>query len=61
MTEAWIQMVCPACSKDWEANPSALPEPGAQFDCPDCAEQRPVSEFTRTKRDFEIVEQFHQE
>lgn len=58
MTEAWIQLTCPDCEKDWEESPSALPDPGAGFTCPDCAERRPLSEFTRTQRDFEIVEQF---
>jgi len=60
MTEAWIQLTCPDCRKDWEANPSRLPNPGASFACPDCEAQHPLSEFTRTKRDFEIVDQFHE-
>lgn len=59
MTEAWIQLLCPNCGKDWEENPSALPEAGNSFTCPDCEERRPVSEFTRTQRDFEILGDFH--
>jgi len=60
MTEAWIQLHCPECDNDWESSPSALPEPGEPFSCPDCGARRPVSEFTRTQRDFEILEEFHQ-
>lgn len=59
MTEAWIQLSCPACDKEWEASPSALPDPSEEFACPDCADRRPLAEFTRTQRDFEIVESFH--
>ena len=58
MTEAWIQLTCPDCSEHWEANPADLPAPGDPFDCPACGERRSVSEFTRTGRDLEILEQF---
>lgn len=60
MTEAWIQLSCPNCDKDWEESPSAIPGPSEEFPCPDCGKRRPVSEFARTQRDFEIVEEFHQ-
>jgi predicted RNA-binding Zn-ribbon protein involved in translation (DUF1610 family) len=58
MTEAWIQLTCPECGKDWEVNPSAMPDVEDDFTCPDCAERRPLAEFTRTQRDFEIVATF---
>lgn len=59
MTEAWIQLQCPDCGKDWEEAPSSLPDPGESFECPDCGERRPASEFARTQRDFEILEELH--
>lgn len=58
MTEAWIQLSCPDCGKDWEESPSAIPDSGEDFSCPDCEARRPVAEFTRTQRDFEILEEF---
>lgn len=59
MQEAWIQLHCPACDEQWEANPADLPEPGAEFTCGHCGETRSVVEFAKTQRDFEILEAFH--
>ncbi|WP_436931066.1 DUF7836 family putative zinc-binding protein [Halosimplex halobium] len=59
MQEAWIQLQCPECGEQWEANPADLPEPDAAFGCKDCEARRPLSEFTKTARDFEILEEFH--
>jgi predicted RNA-binding Zn-ribbon protein involved in translation (DUF1610 family) len=53
--EAFAELVCPACGKYWEASPTDLPAPKESFECPDCGERRPLSEFTRTSRDLEIV------
>ena len=53
--EAFVELLCPACEKHWEASPSALPAPSEPFDCPDCGERRPLSEFARTDRDLDIV------
>jgi hypothetical protein len=58
MTEAWIRLVCPACEAQWEANPADLPPSGEPFDCHNCGARRSVSEFPRTEREFEILEQF---
>lgn len=60
MSEAWIQLRCPECQKSWEANPSDLPAPGTKFDCKRCGGRRPTAEFMRTKRDLDILEQFHE-
>lgn len=60
VSEAWIQLLCPSCSEGWEANPSDLPEPGDPYQCPSCGVHRPVAEFARTQRDFEILEAFHE-
>jgi len=59
MQEAWIQLQCPDCGEQWEANPADLPEPHRDFDCKDCEGTRPLSEFAKTTRDFEIIEEFH--
>ena len=59
MQEAWIQIQCPACEEQWEANPADLPEPGDEFTCEYCEETRTVSEFAKTVRDFEILDNFH--
>lgn len=50
-----MELVCPECEKYWEATPSDLPGADEQFDCPDCGERRPLSEFARSSRDLEIV------
>ncbi len=57
MREAYVQLQCPVCNKDWQANPSDLPEPDASFRCPDCDATRPTTEFMRTSRDLEIFKQ----
>ncbi|WP_335999904.1 hypothetical protein [Halorientalis halophila] len=58
MNEAFVQLRCPACEKDWEAAPTDLPATDAAFSCPDCGDQRRTAEFMRTERDLEILEQF---
>lgn len=60
MREAFVQLQCPACEKHWEENPSDLPAADEEFVCPDCEERRPTSEFMHTKRDLEILEEFHE-
>ena len=61
MHEAWIQLRCPECEVSWEANPADVPSPGREFQCRHCSTRRPVSEFMRTQRDLEILEEFHAE
>jgi predicted RNA-binding Zn-ribbon protein involved in translation (DUF1610 family) len=53
--ETFVELLCPECSKHWEATPSALPDPDESFDCPNCGERRRPSEFTRTARDLEVL------
>lgn len=59
MQEAWIQLSCPACGKRWQENPVELPEPRESFACEHCGEARTVSEFAKTARDLEILENLH--
>ncbi len=58
MHEAFVQLRCPECLKAWEATPSDLPAPDADFRCPDCEEHRNLSEFCRTDRDIETLREF---
>ncbi|MFB6310985.1 MAG: hypothetical protein ABEH64_07360 [Salinirussus sp.] len=60
MNEAWIELQCPACGEDWEANPAELPAPDERFRCNHCGEERPTGEFALTTRGFEILEEFHE-
>lgn len=55
MEEAYVRILCPECTKAWESTPRALPAPKASFQCPDCGEQRRLSEFMRTERDLETI------
>jgi ssDNA-binding Zn-finger/Zn-ribbon topoisomerase 1 len=57
MNEAFVQLACPDCEKHWEDEPMDLPAPDAEFTCPDCGEQRRTSEFMRTDRDLEILQE----
>ncbi|MFW6448853.1 MAG: hypothetical protein ACOC0X_04855 [Halobacteriota archaeon] len=54
MREAYVQLRCPVCGKDWQANPGDLPGPDEGFSCPDCEDTRTMTEFMRTARDLEI-------
>lgn len=58
MVEAFVRLLCPDCSKDWEANPTELDEPRSEFTCPNCETTRRLAEFMRTERDLETLEQF---
>jgi uncharacterized protein YecT (DUF1311 family) len=59
MQEAWIQLRCPDCEDQWEANPSDLPAPQERLTCDGCGESRRISELTKTARDLEVLEEFH--
>jgi hypothetical protein len=59
MNEAWIQLRCPNCEDTWEENPTDLPAPGEAFTHNACGTSRPVGEFARSTRDFEILEDLH--
>lgn len=58
MVEAFVRLLCAECGKDWEANPSDLPDPKQNFTCPACGSTRRLAEFLRTERDLEAVKQF---
>ncbi|MFB6201206.1 MAG: hypothetical protein ABEI98_04265 [Halorhabdus sp.] len=55
MEEAYVRLLCPNCTKEWQSNPSDLPEPEHNFQCPECGEQRRLAEFMRTERDLETL------
>ncbi|WP_435129534.1 hypothetical protein [Halobaculum sp. D14] len=58
MVDAFVRLVCPECSKDWEENPTELPEHRDEFTCPSCGEERRMAEFMRTERDLDTLKQF---
>jgi hypothetical protein len=58
MVEAFVRLLCPECGKNWETNPSDLPGLRSNFSCPGCHATRRLSEFMRTERDMETVQQF---
>lgn len=51
--EAYVQLLCPECNRDWEMTPSELPEVDENYSCPDCHATRRLAEFARTNRDLE--------
>lgn len=53
--EAFVELLCPNCEKHWEETPTDLPGPGRAFTCPDCGEERALSEFARTSRDLDVM------
>ncbi|MFB6081958.1 MAG: hypothetical protein ABEJ67_03970 [Halanaeroarchaeum sp.] len=53
--EAYVQLVCPECTKTWEENPTDLPAPERNYSCPTCHASRRTSEFMRTDRDLETL------
>jgi predicted RNA-binding Zn-ribbon protein involved in translation (DUF1610 family) len=57
MEEAYVRLLCPACAKDWESNPSDLPHHDATFECPSCGETRRLAEFMRTDRDLQTLKE----
>lgn len=60
MNEAWIQLGCSDCEKYWDETPMELPDPDADFACPDCGSVKQLSEFMRTERDLEVLKQFQE-
>ena len=55
MEEAFVRLLCPACTKSWQSTPGALPAPADPFSCPTCASSRRTAEFMRTERDLETL------
>lgn len=58
MPPAWIQLQCPDCESVWEENPGDLPEPDREFTCDHCGSEARTSEFMKTKRSLEVLEEF---
>jgi hypothetical protein len=58
MPPAWIQLQCPACGDDWEADPTALPAPDESFSCDGCGATERTAEFMKTTRSLEVLEEF---
>ena len=58
MNETYVRLVCPECGKDWEESPDDLPSHDEQFNCPSCHATHRLTEFMRTERDLEAVQQF---
>ncbi|ESP87212.1 DUF7836 family putative zinc-binding protein [Candidatus Halobonum tyrrellensis] len=59
MVEAFVRLLCPECSKDWQENPTDLRGPRQNFSCPSCHATRRLAEFMRTERDLDTLKQFH--
>jgi predicted RNA-binding Zn-ribbon protein involved in translation (DUF1610 family) len=55
MEETYVRLLCPACGKDWEEKPAALPGAEESFTCPDCGINRHTAEFTRTEHDLRTL------
>jgi ssDNA-binding Zn-finger/Zn-ribbon topoisomerase 1 len=51
--EAYVQLTCPECQKNWESTPSELPTHDENFSCPNCHATRRTAVFMRTDRDLE--------
>lgn len=54
MTESWVNLSCPSCTKSWSDTPTSLPTLDTAFTCPDCGVSTTLAEFLRTGRDLEI-------
>ncbi|ELZ22459.1 hypothetical protein C475_18143 [Halosimplex carlsbadense 2-9-1] len=55
MEEAYVRLLCPECTKDWESTPTDLPEHTTLYHCPNCHASRRLAEFTRTDRDLQTL------
>ncbi|WP_336326565.1 DUF7836 family putative zinc-binding protein [Halovenus sp. HT40] len=57
MEETQVRVLCPECGKNWQTEPTELPETSANFHCPNCHASRRLSEFMRTEHDLRTVKQ----
>ena len=55
MVEAYVRLLCPECTKDWESTASDLPRHDRTFACPNCQTNRRLAEFARTDRDLQTL------
>jgi len=58
MVDAFVRLVCPECGKAWQDSPADLPELRTNFSGPSCHATHRLTEFMRTERDLEAVQQF---
>jgi ssDNA-binding Zn-finger/Zn-ribbon topoisomerase 1 len=56
--ETYVRLLCPECGKTWQKSPSELPDPARTFHCPGCHASRRLSEFARTERDLQTLQNF---
>ena len=56
MDEAYVQLLCPECTKGWQSSPSELPELREMYHCPNCHATRLTAEFMRTERDLQTLQ-----
>lgn len=56
MDETHIRLVCPECGKNWQTNPSSLPESDKNYHCPNCHASRRTAEFMRTEHDLRTLQ-----
>lgn len=55
MEEAYVRLLCPECTKEWESTPDSLPALRRTFHCPNCHASRRLSEFMRTEHDLQTM------
>jgi tRNA(Ile2) C34 agmatinyltransferase TiaS len=55
VTETYVRLLCPECTKEWESSPDDLPGSSRTFRCPGCQTERPLSEFMRTEHDLKTL------
>jgi len=55
MEEAYVRLLCPECTKEWESTPTDLPDLQRTYHCPNCHASRPLAEFMRTEHDLQTV------
>ena len=61
MTDPWVTIRCPACSRTWEADPTELPAPDEDFQCTSCDSRDSTGAFMETERGLSILKTFHEE
>ncbi len=57
MEEAYVRLLCPECTKEWESTPSELPSHTDTFHCPNCHASRRLVEFMRTEHDLNTLKE----
>jgi DNA-directed RNA polymerase subunit RPC12/RpoP len=55
MDNAYVRLVCPDCTKDWQTDPQSLPSHDEMYDCSECGTERRLAEFARTDHDLQTL------